>query len=168
MNDYEPLKGYEKLYTINKEGSVWNIKHKKEVKPYINNGYCKVNLSKDDKQVIIRFHRLLAVQFIPNPDNLPEIDHINGIKVDNRLENLRWVNHIQNSNNRKSNSLTRYIYTTSQNRYQVRFRVNGKKIHFGNYKTLEEAMCERDCALDEHGILNYCYGLEPVNDYLKG
>lgn len=166
MNGYEPLKGYEKLYAINREGSIWNIKKKKEMKPHINSGYYKINLYKDGKQVIFRFHRLLAIQFIPNPLELPEIDHINGIKTDNRLENLRWVNHIQNSNNRKSNSIHPQICITSENRFQVRFRINGKRKHFGTYKTLDEALSERDCALDCEGLLNYCYGLEPVNDYL--
>jgi len=41
-------------------------------------------------------HRLIAINFIPNPENLPCIDHINRVKTDNRIENLRWVTHRDN------------------------------------------------------------------------
>ena len=47
-------------------------------------------------------HRILALQYIPNPDNLRFVDHINLDKTDNRIENLRWVSRLQNNNN-KSN-----------------------------------------------------------------
>ena len=47
-------------------------------------------------------HRIVALQFIPNPDNLPQVDHINRIRTDNRLLNLRWVNRSENQWNRTS------------------------------------------------------------------
>lgn len=58
-------------------------------------GYYKVSLGRKFKLV----HRLLAEAFIPNPNNLPEVDHINGDPSDNRLDNLRWVTHKENLNN---------------------------------------------------------------------
>jgi hypothetical protein len=104
MNEYEPLKGFEKLYAINREGSVWSYFYKKELIPVLNYRYYVVCLTKNKIRKNYTLHKLLAIQFLPNPDNLPHIDHINRIKTDNRLENLRWVNPRQNANNRTSKS----------------------------------------------------------------
>ena len=59
-------------------------------------------------------HRLIALQFIPNPDNLPQIDHINHIKTDNRISNIRWCSHIQNNNNKGKSWTGRIIEYVQQ------------------------------------------------------
>ena len=60
------------------------------------NGYlvCRVN------KILMRKHRLIAMQWIDNPDNLPHVDHINHNRTDNHIENLRWVSNAINANNR--------------------------------------------------------------------
>ena len=60
-------------------------------------GYPVVTLSKDNKTKTHKIHRLVAITYIPNPDNLPQIDHINAKKYDNRPENLRWCTTQQNT-----------------------------------------------------------------------
>ena len=60
------------------------------------NEYKYVGLSKDDKPKYLRVHRLVAKAFVPNPDNLPEVNHIDEDKSNNRADNLEWVTRIQN------------------------------------------------------------------------
>lgn len=64
-----------------------------------NNGYLRVRLYKGKKTCKKSIHRLVAEAFIPNPDNKPCVDHINGVRTDNRVENLRWCTHKENNNN---------------------------------------------------------------------
>ena len=60
------------------------------------NRYCRVTLTKDAKQTQWYVHRLVAIAFLPNPDNLPEVDHIDANPSNNCLENLRWVTKQEN------------------------------------------------------------------------
>ena len=68
----------------------------REVKPRLSSGYLSVFIPYRKGCFI---HRLIAEAFLPNPENKPFIDHINGNKLDNRIENLRWVSNKENCNN---------------------------------------------------------------------
>lgn len=109
---WKPIKGYEGLYEVSNYGRVRNVPRviKKElrvmtIKPrmisqYISKiGYPAVTLCKNKQSRCNFIHRIIAEAFIPNPENKPCIDHINAIKTDNRLKNLRWVTRKENSNN---------------------------------------------------------------------
>lgn len=65
--------------------------------PNNSSGYLQVNLGRIRNTVLV--HRLVAEAFIPNPLGLRDVDHINGNKTNNRVENLRWVSHKENCNN---------------------------------------------------------------------
>lgn len=59
-------------------------------------GYLQVSLTIDGKRKLMQVHRLVALAFIPNPNNYPQVNHINCIKCDNCVENLEWCNNSQN------------------------------------------------------------------------
>jgi hypothetical protein len=89
--------GYEGFYKINKNGDVWSCRSKIFLKPHYNNyGYLMVSLGRKKKCLL---HRLIAIQFIPNPYNLDMIDHIDQNSTNNSLENLRWATKSTNEQN---------------------------------------------------------------------
>lgn len=107
---WKDIKGWEGYYQISNLGRVKSLyrivphklKGKKTIferilKPCIASpGYYSLGLRKDCKVKCARIHRLVALHFIPNPQNKPEINHKNGIKTDNRIENLEWVTRSEN------------------------------------------------------------------------
>ena len=97
------IKNYEGLYAITSCGKVWSYKRKRFLKPIANEkGYLIVNLCKDGKVKKYMIHRLVAEAYIPNPNNLPQVDHIDENKTHNYLNNLQWITNRDNS--RKSNN----------------------------------------------------------------
>ena len=102
---WRDIKDYEGLYQVSNLGEVKSLNYhrtreEKIIKPSRHcSGYLQVCLCKDCEQKVLKVHRLVAAAFIPNPENKPCIDHINAIRDDNRVENLRWVTPKENSGN---------------------------------------------------------------------
>ena len=102
------IPGYEGLYAITSCGKVYGYKRKKFLKPKIDKwGYLKVNLYKNSKQKTLYIHRLIALAYIPNPNNYDTVDHIDNDKTHNWLSNLQWLSNSENvaKGNRNRNSL---------------------------------------------------------------
>lgn len=90
--------GFEKLYIISNEGHILSRYTGKLLKSKVSKrGYYNVKLYKNKKQFTKKIHRLIAEAFIPNPENKPQINHKNGNKLDNSLENLEWCNNFENA-----------------------------------------------------------------------
>jgi|APCry1669193181_1035450.scaffolds.fasta_scaffold18915_2 hypothetical protein len=124
MSELEELKGFSN-YLINKEGQVWSKYFKRFIKPHTNTkGYFCVYICDDNKkQSNFSVHRLLGLQFIDNPNNLPIIDHIDGNRKNNCLDNLRWVDAMTNSNNR----IKRGSIYQDKDYWRAKICINGKK-----------------------------------------
>lgn len=92
--EWKDIQGYENFYQVNNSAQVRRLyKNRpfKILKPQINsNGYLQVSLCVNSKSKSIKIHRLLAIAFIPNPNNLPCINHIDGNPLNNSLQNLEW------------------------------------------------------------------------------
>lgn len=97
------IAGYEGLYAITSCGKVWSYRNKKFLVPSYCRGYQKICLCKDGDQKTFQIHRLVAEAYIPNPQNLKTIDHIDGNKDHNYVGNLQWMS--QEDNTRKAQSL---------------------------------------------------------------
>lgn len=94
---WRDIKGYEGLYEVSDKGEVRNYITRKLIVGDINNfGYYRVKLYKNKKQKTFFRHRLVAQAFIQNPDNLPEVNHIDGDKSHNYKENLEWSSRTHN------------------------------------------------------------------------
>ena len=92
---WKPVVGYEGLYEVSNWGRIKSIKFGKEriLNPGTNScGYLHVGLYKNGKRKIFLVHRLVAEAFIPNPNNLPCINHKDENKLNNSVENLEWCN----------------------------------------------------------------------------
>lgn len=107
---WKEIKGYEGKYIVSNYGEIVSLPRYKQnhnkkqyVQPkdilkYINNknGYTYVFLCNNSKYKNIRLHKIVATAFIPNPKNLPQINHIDGNKQNNRVDNLEWCTASEN------------------------------------------------------------------------
>lgn len=102
MEIWKPIKDYETRYQISNMGNIKSFYRGKEtlLKPQLNNTspYLMIGLFKNNKLKRYLIHRLVAQHFIPNPDNLPEVNHKDENKYNNCADNLEWCTHKYNTN----------------------------------------------------------------------
>ena len=143
MEIFKDIDGYDGVYAVSNLGNVISRKLNriKILKPRLNgiNGYLGVDLCYNGIHCE-RVHRLVAKAFIPNPENKSCVDHINNIKTDNRIENLRWASHSDNSANSTWRNITGFKgVTVNGDKYQAKIYHNGVRECLGTYITPEEA-----------------------------
>lgn len=116
---WKDIKGYEDLYKVSNFGKIKSLERinqignnkyvtfEKILKHHINKkrGYCQVNLCKNGTRKLFTCHRLVAETFIPNMDNKKYVNHIDGNKTNNCIDNLEWCTHSENINHAYRNNL---------------------------------------------------------------
>ena len=109
---FEPLRDFEDDYEIEVEEPhrIRRIGSDRFVSTLVDNtGYVRVKLNGRT----YRLHRILAKHFIPNPNNLPEVDHVDRNPLNNSIDNLRWISRSENARNRGRYTVRRYEFTNS-------------------------------------------------------
>ena len=98
MEEWRDIPGYEGWYQVSNLGRVRSMRRISPsiMSPSTYNGYHRVNLSNGGKYTTIHIHRLVAMVFLPNPYNYPQVNHLDGNRQNNNINNLEWCSRSQN------------------------------------------------------------------------
>jgi hypothetical protein len=124
-------------YIIYSNGQIWSVRRNRFMSPTINSGGYYHLIISFGKPKTISIHRIVAEAFIPNPNNFPIVNHINGNKLDNRFENLEWCTNRHNITHYHNSKYPGVIF--NKGKYDVRIYHNKKNLHIGRFNTIEEA-----------------------------
>ena len=140
---FRAINGYDN-YEISNHGRVRNVNNGKFLKASNNKGYKLVSLSMNGKQKTYRVHRLVAQEFLDNPDDKEYVDHIDGDPTNNHVDNLRYATPSQNCMNqkRRCNNTTGFkgvTFDKSLGNYQAQIQIGGRRRTLGHFATAELA-----------------------------
>ena len=168
MEEWKAIDGYSG-YLVSNYGRVKSFKRKNEIikTQFIVDRYMALCLYTDTKKRVIRkVHRLVAEAFIPNPENKPIVDHIDGNISNNVFYNLRWATSAENNHNRRGSvsyngkkCTSKYkgvFFHKRDKKWISSISINRKRLHLGYFTTEEEAHKAYDKKAKElHGEF-YC------------
>ena len=105
MKIWKDIINFEGIYKISSDGEIINIARNKILEPNKSGRYLYYSLSKNSKPLYRYLHRMIAESFIENVDNKPQVNHIDGNKLNNKIENLEWVTASENQIHAHKNNL---------------------------------------------------------------
>jgi len=142
-------------YMVSSYGNVKNIKNRRILKPFINSGgYYNVTLCKNGKGKNLSVHRLIAIAFIDNPKKKLCVDHVDNNRLNNNVNNLRWVTNQENNQNRSISSkntsgVKGVTFDKVHKKWKAFINIDGKYISVGYYTILEDAKQARQTKAKE-------------------
>jgi hypothetical protein len=142
---YVEIEGFEH-YLLYEDGRVFNKNTGYWKKVYTGaNGYPTVTLWRDGREKHLTIHRLLATYFLPNPDEKAEVDHMDGDRANNSLDNLRWASRTENAQNvtrpRHNTSGEKNVYWYKPyKKWKVMMGVNKQQKFFGYFDNYDDAV----------------------------
>ena len=156
MEQWKEIKGYEGLYEVSNTGKVRSVllttgRRPRELKLHMRGFYQFVGLyDKEGKRKQYSIHRLVAEMFISNPNNKPQVNHLDGNKLNNYVSNLEWVNNSENQKHAFKNKL--------QNSNHCTRKVKCIELD-KTYNSIVE--CAYDLKIAQQNIWKVCKGLRP-------
>lgn len=166
--EWRDIRGFAGLYQVSNFGRVRSLGRKVSrrytstiiLKQYLQpNGYLFVRISKDGKYTNKLVHRLVAEAYLPNPDNLPQVNHKDEDKTNNIVSNLEWVSAKRNSNYGTRNSRIGGLLTNceSTSRRIAQYTKNMELVHvFPSAKEIQRTLCYHN-----GNIIRVCKGQRP-------
>ena len=169
MNEvWKPIKGYEGIYEVSSYGRVRSLERmridkkgrrkpipEKMLKMHDRKGYDSVTLQDMGRKAIMSVHRLVAMAFIPNPDNLPAVNHRDENPRNNHVDNLEWCTIQYNTN--YGNGIAKQVASmTYKTREVEQLSINGE--HIAYFKSLSEA--SKATGADKSLIMRVCKGMK--------
>ena len=171
MEVWKPVPNYEGLYEVSNLGRVRSldhfvssgIKHNKKVikkgkllNPSFCRGYKKITLSKDNKRVSKQVHRLVAQAFLLNKDNLPQVNHKDGNKLNNTVDNLEWctckenILHAFKNNLRTKEGIRKSVKAMNKKNMKNIIQLSKEGTFLNEFMSLREA--QKNTGINEKNI----------------
>lgn len=172
---WKDIEGFEGHYQVSNLGRVMSLvtnhgRPQRKLKPQYIRNYPYVNLSLKDKSYRKDVHRMVAIAFVPNPDNKPMVNHIDGVKLNNNASNLEWATcsenhkHAYASGMRSSNGTVTGLklgrsskyhnvsWDSERSKWMAAPKVNGKQMFMCRFDSEVEAAKHVDAVLALYGI----------------
>lgn len=147
---WKDIAGYENLYQASTTGLIKSFYKKGFLMKFKTDkdGYLHIGLTKGQKQRTFRVHRVIAETFIPNPNNLPQVNHKDLNKQNNSVDNLEWISDLENKRHYHKDANNNTGVLMCHKKYKAHFRHNNKQYYVGTFNTYEEAVIKYNEAFE--------------------
>lgn len=152
---WKPVVGYENKYMVSDRGDIFSIGRKKILNPKVNwDNYLRIQLWRKNKNKYVSIHRIVCESFLGVMDENMVVNHKNGIKNDNRLDNLEWVTQKENIIHSWNNGLSKHKLNNINPKSVKQYTLDGEYIAtFASQKQVE-----RDLGISHVSISSACRG----------